>query len=227
MKIKWLGHASFLITSDSGTKIITDPYHAGGNLSYGEIKESAHLVTISHNHGDHNNVDNIEKLPKTEVPGKPIIVRGPLPPNLEHLAGIPIKALPTYHDNAGGKQRGTNNIFCLDVDGMRVCHLGDLGHPLGDKQAAELGKIDVLFVPVGGNFTIDAKAATEVAKKLKAKVVIPMHYKNDRCLSFPVASVDEFLAGKKNVTKMDSSEVEFKKSTLPTAATIIVLKPAL
>ena len=227
MKIKWLGHSSFLITSDAGTKIITDPYHTGGALNYGEIQESAHIVTISHNHGDHNNVDTIEKLPKTEVPGKPIIVRGPLPPNLEHLSGIPIKALPTYHDNAGGKERGTNNIFCLDVDGIRVCHLGDLGHRLGDKQVAELGKVDILLAPVGGNYTIDAQVATEVYAKIKPRVVIPMHYKNEKCSSFPVAGVEEFLKGKKDVSKPDASEVEFKKDKLPAATQIIVLKPAL
>ena len=227
MKIKWLGHASFLITSDVGTQIITDPYHTGGNLNYGEIKEAAHIVTVSHDHGDHNNVDAIENLPKTEIPGKPVTLRGTIPPNLEQLAGIKFDGLPTYHDSAGGKERGNNIIWCFEVDGMRVCHLGDLGHRLGDKQAAELGKVDILLIPVGGNFTIDAKVATEVCDKLAPKVIIPMHYKNDRCSSFPVAGVDEFLEGKKDVKRLDTSEVEFKKGELPATTQIIVLKPAL
>jgi len=215
MKIKWLGHASFLITSDAGTKIITDPYVAGGGLSYGEIKESADIVTVSHGHGDHNNV--------AAVQGNPAVVKEVAPVELK---GIKFNSIPTYHDSAGGKERGNNIIFCFEVDGMRVCHLGDLGHQLGDKEVAELGKVDILLIPVGGFFTIDASVATEVCSKLTPKVIIPMHYKNDRCV-FPIAGVDEFLQGKAGVSRLDASEVEFKPGELPATAQIIVLKPAL
>ena len=215
MKIKWLGHASFLITSDAGTKIITDPYVAGGGLSYGEIKESADIVTVSHGHGDHNNV--------AAVQGNPAVVKEVAPVELK---GIKFNSIPTYHDSAGGKERGNNIIFCFEVDGMRVCHLGDLGHQLGDKEVAELGKVDILLIPVGGFFTIDASVATEVCSKLTPKVIIPMHYKNDRCV-FPIAGVDEFLQGKAGVSRLDTSEVEFKPGELPATAQIIVLKPAL
>jgi len=215
MKIKWLGHASFLITSDAGTKIITDPYVAGGGLSYGEIKESADIVTVSHGHGDHNNV--------AAVQGNPAVVKEVAPVELK---GIKFNSIPTYHDSAGGKERGNNIIFCFEVDGMRVCHLGDLGHQLGDKEVAELGKVDILLIPVGGFFTIDASVATEVCSKLTPRVIIPMHYKNDRCV-FPIAGVDEFLQGKAGVSRLDTSEVEFKPGELPATAQIIVLKPAL
>ncbi len=116
MKIKWLGHASFLITSDSGIKIITDPYETGGGLSYGEIKESADIVTVSHDHFDHNNV--------AAVPGNPQVVKG-----TAEVKGIEFKGISTYHDEAKGGQRGKNTILCFEVDGIRVCHLGDLGHP--------------------------------------------------------------------------------------------------
>ncbi len=216
MKIKWLGHASFLITSDDGTRIITDPYGARPDLNYGEIKESADIVTVSHEHSDHNNA--------TAVRGNPQVVRGA---GTKEIKEIKFNGIPAYHDKAGGSQRGNNIIFCFEVDGIRLCHLGDLGHPLSDKQAAELGKVDILFIPVGGNFTIDAQVATEVGARLAPKVVIPMHYKNDRCLIFPVAGVDEFLKGKKNVQRPDASEVEFKKGKLPATSQIIVLKPAL
>ncbi len=215
MKIKWLGHASFLITSDAGTKIITDPYVTGGGLSYGEIKESADVVTVSHEHGDHNNV--------AAVGGNPEVVKEVAPVELK---GIKFNGIPTYHDSAGGKERGNNIIFCFEVDGMRVCHLGDLGHQLGDKEVTELGKVDILLIPVGGFFTIDANVATEVCSKLTPKVVIPMHYKNERCV-FPIAGVDEFLQGKTGVSKLDASEVEFKPGELPDTTQIIVLKPAL
>jgi len=213
MKIKWLGHASFMIISESGTKIITDPYVTTENLNYGEIKESADIVTVSHEHGDHNNV--------SAVRGNPEVVKG-----TAKVKGIEFKGIPTYHDNTEGKQRGKNTIFCFEVDGIRVCHLGDLGHPLNDKQIAELGSVDILLIPVGGFYTIDAKVAGQVCDKLKPKVIIPMHFKNDRC-AFPLAGVDEFLQGKEGVSRLDTSEVEFKQGELPTTTKTIVLKPAL
>jgi len=215
MKVKWLGHASFLITSDSGTRIITDPYTPGGfGLNYGEIDESADIVTVSHEHGDHNNV--------ASVGGNPEVVRGDA-----EAKGIKFQGISSYHDDAGGSQRGSNTVFRFDIDGVRVCHLGDLGHQLSEQQITEIGDVDILLIPVGGNFTIDAKAATEVCNKLKPGVVIPMHYQNERCSSFPVAGVDDFLRGKEGVTKLDSSEAEFKAGELPAATQIIVLKPAL
>ena len=220
MKIKWLGHASFMITSDAGTKIITDPYHAvaviGDKPGYGDIKESADIVAVSHDHRDHNNV--------AAVQGNPEVVKAA---GSTEAKGIKFSGIPTYHDDTGGSQRGNNVIFCFEVDGIRVCHLGDLGHPLSDKQVAELGSVDILLIPVGGNYTIDAKVATEVSGKLSAKVIIPMHYNNERCSSFPVAGVEDFLQGKAGVTRLDTSETEFKAGQLPATTQIVVLKPAL
>ncbi|GAH10696.1 unnamed protein product [marine sediment metagenome] len=213
MKIKWLGHASFMITSDSGMKIITDPYVTGGGLTYGEIKESADIITVSHEHGDHSNV--------SAVRGSPEVVRG-----TAKVKGIEFKGIPTYHDDAEGKVRGNNTILCFEVDGIRVCHLGDLGHPLSDKQTAELGSVDILLIPVGGFYTIDAKVAGQLCDRLKPKVIIPMHFKNNKC-TFPIAGVDEFLQGKEGVSRLDAGEVEFKQRELPTTTKIIVLKSAL
>ncbi|MBA7505285.1 hypothetical protein ES706_03951 [subsurface metagenome] len=213
MKIKWLGHSAFMVTSDTGIKILTDPYVTGGDLRYGEIKESADIVTVSHNHTDHNNV--------AAVGGNPQVVKG-----TARIKGIEFKGIPTYHDDAGGKKRGDNTMLCFEVDGVRVCHLGDLGHQLSDMQVAELGRIDILLIPVGGFYTIDAKVATEVCSRLKPKVIIPMHYKTDKC-GFPIAGVDEFLRGKEGVSRLDASEVEFKPGELPASTQIIVLKSAL
>jgi len=215
MKIKWLGHSSFMITSDTGIKIITDPYVTGGPLSYGELKESADIVTVSHNHTDHNNVAMVQ--------GNPTVVRKAA---TAEIKGIKFNGIPTYHDEVGGNKRGDNTIFCFEVDGVRVCHLGDLGHQLSDKQVAELGRIDILLIPVGGFYTIDAKVATEVCNQLKPKVIIPMHYKTDKC-GFPIAGVDEFLRGKEGVSRLDASEVQFKPGELPATTQIIVLKSAL
>ncbi len=213
MKIKWLGHASFLITSDAGTRIITDPYTPGEKLLYGQIKEPADIVTISHDHYDHNNIGS--------VGGRPRVVR-----DTAEVKGIKFRGIPTYHDEDKGSKRGNNTILCFEVDGVKVCHLGDLGHKLSDKQAAEIGKVDVLLSPMAGFYTIDAATATAVSDQLKPKVIIPMHFKNNKC-NFPVSGVDEFLRGKKNVSRPDSSEVEFKSGQLPAATQIIVLKPAM
>ena len=213
MRIKWLGHACFMVTSDTGTKIITDPYVTGGDLSCGEIRESADIVTVSHEHGDHNNV--------AAVRGNPEVVRG-----MVKVKGIEFKGIPCYHDDAEGKLRGKNTILCFEVDGITICHLGDLGHQLSAQQVDELGKIDILLIPVGGFYTIDAKVASKICDRLTPRVIIPMHYKNDRC-GFPIAGVDEFLRGKKGVSRLDTSEVEFKSGELPVNTQIIVLKPAL
>ena len=214
MKVKWLGQASFMITSDSGTRIITDPYKTGDALQYGEIKESADIVTVSHDHFDHNNVASVRGNPEVVTESK-------------EVRGIKFSGTPTYHDDSDGSQRGNNVIFRFEVDGIKVCHLGDLGHPLSNQQVAELAGVDILLIPVGGNYTIDARAATEVGEKLAARVIIPMHFNNERCRSFPVAGVEDFLQGKEGVTRLDTSEAEFKAGQLPTARQIIVLKPAL
>jgi len=215
MKIRWLGLASFLITSDSGIRIITDPYETGGGLSYGEIRESADIVTVSHEHFDHNNV--------AAVRGNPQILRKIGEADIE---GVRFRGIASFHDNVGGKERGKNIMFCFEVDGVKVCHLGDLGHQLSDEQVSEIGPVDVLLLPVGGVFTINAEVATELCGRLKPKVIVPMHYRDGKC-SFPIAGVDEFLRGKENVNCLDTSEIEIKSEELPSATQIVVLKSAL
>jgi len=213
MKIKWLGHAAFLITSDSGTRIITDPYETSDALKYGNIEESADIVTVSHDHGDHNNVAAVRDNPQE--------VR-----ETTEAKGIKIKGIPTAHDDAGGSKRGSNTIFCFEVDGVNICHFGDLGHPLSNTQLTELGKVDVLLIPVGGFFTIDAQTAGNISDQLKPRVIIPMHYQNNKC-GLPIKGVDEFIKGKDNVTRLDTSEIELKAGGLPASTQIMVLKPAL
>jgi L-ascorbate metabolism protein UlaG (beta-lactamase superfamily) len=215
MKIKYLGHACFMITSHTGVKIITDPYTTGGDLTYGEIKESADIVTVSHDHFDHNNV--------SAVHGNPKVVRGA---GRSTAKEIEFRGIASYHDEAKGKLRGNNTIFCFEVDGIRVCYLGDLGHLLDSKQVAEIGSVDILLIPVGGYYTIDAKAATQVCNQLKPKVIIPMHYKTEKGIP-NIKGLDEFLRGKANVRRLDASQVEFKRRELPATSQIVVLKPAL
>jgi len=216
MKIQWLGHACFLITSDGGTRIITDPYTPGAfGLDYGPVAAEADVVTVTHDHADHNNV--------ADVKGKPQVVRGV---GSHEARGIRFKGIATYHDTSSGGERGANTVFCFAVDGVNVCHLGDLGHDLDDRTVAEAGPVDVLLVPVGGNFTVDAAVAHRVCEKLGPKVVIPMHFRNERCPSFPVAGVDEFVRLRPSVKTLDASEVSFSREELPATVETVVLRPA-
>jgi L-ascorbate metabolism protein UlaG (beta-lactamase superfamily) len=218
MKIKWYGHAAFLITSDQGIKIMIDPYEPGafgGQLSYGKITDHAEIVLTSHDHADHNYTK--------DLPGTPQIVKGS---GSKTIKGISVKGIPTYHDPSKGSERGTNTVFTLKVDQIQLCHLGDLGHALSDKELAEIGPVDILLIPVGGFFTIDPKEATRVAEQLKPKILIPMHFKTEKC-GFPIASVEDFVKGKANLKRPQSSEVVFEKAALPQQMEVVVLEHAL
>jgi len=202
-----------MITSDGGTKIITDPYKIERGLRWSSIEESADIVTVSHEHFDHNNISAVQ--------GNPKVVRETV-----QVKGIKFRAIPTYHDNAKGSQMGNNTIFCFAVDGVNVCHAGDLGHMLSDGEVAEIGKVDVLFVPIGGTYTIDAKTATKIYGEIEPSVVIPMHFSCEKLISDVIASIDGFIQGKKNVIRLDSTEIEFKSGDLPVSTEIILLKSA-
>ncbi len=213
-KIQFLGQACFLITSSAGLKVITDPYTVTGTLAYSPVDETADVVTVSHEHGDHNNV--------AAVKGQPEVVKGA---GARTVRGIELKGIATWHDAVGGAQRGSNTVFVFSVDGVKICHLGDLGHRLNPEQISQIGSIDVLLIPVGGNFTIDAKTATEVCGDLKPKVIIPMHYKTPKA-NLPIAGIDDFLQGKENVKRLNNSIFQFKPGDLAAASQIIVLDPA-
>ena len=218
MKVKWYGHSAFLLTSDKGFKIITDPYEPGGfggAISYGRIPDEADVVLVSHDHADHNYVQGL--------PGSPKIVKGV---GSHSIKGLEIRGIAAYHDEQKGSQRGTNTIFCFTLDGLRICHLGDLGHVPTDQEAKQIGPVDVLFMPVGGFYTIDPAQATQTIQRINSRVIIPMHFKTPRC-GFPLAIVEEFTKGKSAVKNLGASELEIKKEKLPPTPEIIVLQPAL
>ena len=218
MKIKWYGHSAFLITSDQGAKIIIDPYEPGafgGQLSYGKIKDQVDIVLTTHDHADHNYTK--------DLPGTPQIIKGS---GSKTAKGISMKGISTYHDPSQGSERGANTIFTLKIDNIQLCHLGDLGHLLSDKELAEIGPVDILLIPVGGFFTIDPKEATRVAEQIKPKILIPMHFKTAKC-GFPIAPVEDFLKGKTNTKRPKASEATFDKATLPQQMEIVVLEHAL
>ncbi len=218
MKVKWYGHASFLIVSDKGTKIITDPYEPGGYggaIGYGKIPDEADIVLVSHDHADHNFVKGL--------PGKPKVIQG-VGSHRSH--DIEFRGIAAFHDGKKGAERGQNTIFCFLLDGIRVCHLGDLGHIPSAQEAKAIGPIDLLMMPVGGVYTIDAAEATKTLEILNPRVAIPMHFKTPKC-GFPLAQVDEFTKGKAGLKSLPGSDWEVKKETLPQKSEIIVLQPAL
>ena len=214
MKIKWIGHSCFLITSDKGVKVLTDPFKRDANLTYPRASENVDIVTISHEHHDHNDVD--------AVTGRPVILRGA---SSKTFQDVVIRTVNAYHDDAKGKERGPNTIFCLNVSGINVCHLGDLGHQLTSGEIKSLGKVDVLLLPIGGVFTLDADEATLVWEDVKPRVTVPMHYKTDRC-QWLKSSAEDFARGKKHVRKVGSAEIDLSSNRLPFESEILILKYA-
>jgi len=217
MKIKWLGVACFLITSNNGLKIIMDPYEIDprGNIKHAPVKEYADIVTVSHEHGDHNHTADLQ--------GNPVIIRGT---GKHNIKGIEFSGVGSYHDNVSGAQRGPNNIFCFTVDGIRVCHCADLGHVLDSNALKAIGRVDVLIFPTGGPpQTIDLIEAIGLWDKMKPGVVIPMHYRNPKLL-FPKYGIEDLLKLKPNAIRTGKSEVEFTAGKVPSGQ-IMILEPAL
>ncbi len=217
MKIKWLGHACFLVTSDSGITVITDPYKSGfrGIISYGPVRESPDIVTISHQHGDHNYTGDLQ--------GSPEIVQGAG----KHLVkGIEFVGIPCYHDRLSGQERGNNTVFRFTINDIQICHCGDLGHPLDENIILSLGHVDVLLIPTGGPAaTLELDEAIALWEKLQPNVVIPMHFRNQKC-SFPKYGVEDLMKLKPIAVQTGKSEIEFTAGQHPVGQ-ILILDPAL
>lgn len=209
MKIKWFGHSCFLITSDKGIRVVTDPFDATVGYKVPEIETN--IVSSSHDHYDHNNVDIFSGTPVLVTGSGKIIIKG-----------IEITGVETFHDKDGGKKRGLNTVFKFKVDGLNVCHLGDLGHVLTDAQVKELGEVDILLTPVGGKFTIDHAGAVKVMDILKPQVTIPMHYKT-KDLTFSLSGVEEFLSLVGDYKKIDDCEIEINKDCIGDFPRLVVL----
>ena len=167
MEITYLGHSSFKLKGDS-TSLVTDPF-SESMVGMKCPPTDAEIVTVSHNHQDHNQA--------SEVSGVRKVIDGP---GEYEISGVSILGFASFHDNKEGAERGKNVIFVIEMDDIRLCHLGDLGHNLTDDQINALGDIDVLFIPVGDTYTIDAKVAKDLTLAIEAKITIPMHYGSDK-----------------------------------------------
>ena len=191
VEIQYLGHSAFRIKGKSCV-LVTDPYGAqAGKFPAGV---TANIVTVSHDHFDHNEVKS--------VAGSPFVVNGP---GEYEVGGVSIVGIPTWHDDQEGAQRGENTAYVIEMDGLRLVHLGDLGHKLAQDQLEQMGAIDVVMIPVGGVYTLDAKEAAGVVKQVDPWVVIPMHYQQavlDAGSFGQLSGVDVFLK------EMGKSEVQ-------------------
>ena len=203
MIISYLGHSSFKIKTNTAT-LITDPFDNSTGLHF--VKQESDIVTISHQHQDHNNKAGIknDNCFFIENPGE------------YEIKDVMIRSYKTFHDSENGALRGENYIFLIQTEGQTICHLGDLGHELSDKIYKEIEATDILMIPVGGTYTIDASLAAKIVHKVEPSIVLPMHYKTAGLASRfdQLTSIDEF-ANKLNASITREEKLNVKDSSLP------------
>ena len=227
-QLKYLGQSTFVITSANGTKILIDPVSVSTGFTV--AIQYVDAVTVSHEHGDHANVAMAAGIGNST----PQILRGlvgtganqtwaTINQTVKDIRLYSISpVVPMYHDNVSGAARGRNTVMVYEVDGLRIVHLGDLGHSLNSSAIAAIGPVDVVMIPVGGFYTVDAAEATSVIAQLNPKVVIPMHYKTVKhAATWPGAPVDAFLVGK-TVVRVQSTVINLSKATLPAQTTVML-----
>jgi L-ascorbate metabolism protein UlaG (beta-lactamase superfamily) len=208
MEIVWLGHSCFRIRGREAT-VITDPCPPSTGYIIG--KPTADIVTISHGHEDHSFLK--------AVAGKPVVLQGP---GEYEIHGAFITGIGTYHDSELGSERGESIAFIIEMEDIRVCHLGDLGHAPTAEQAEEMTGADVLLVPVGGNSTIDGAKAAEIVSLLEARLVIPMHYQTPASKA-TLEPPDRFLK-EMGVTALEPQpKLSLSKSAVPNETQVMLL----
>ena len=231
MTIQWKGQSCFQILAalnkGEQTSILIDPFSEDSNppttlpaFGWAPIglklpKLEADILLISHDHPDHNNVK--------AVGGNPFIINGP---GEYEVKKVFIQGIPAWHDDKLGRERGENTVYTIDAEGLRLCHLGDLGQKeLTEEQLEKIGQVDILMIPVGGVFTISAKEALKIMSQLEPKITIPMHYQVPK-LKIKLEGLDKFLKalGIKSIEPLNKLTIK-KKEIFPEEAKIIVLKP--
>ncbi len=211
MTITWLGQSCFKI-QDKEVTLISDPYEA--EVGFKLPRLSADIVTTSHDHYDHNNVSAV-----SGTTGAPFVISGP---GEYEVKGIFVHGISSWHDKSEGKEKGSNTIYRIEVEGISIVHLGDLGHTLNEEIVGKLEGVDILLIPVGGKWTIGAHEAVEVISALEPRIVIPMHYKIPG-LKVDVETVDKFLKemGASKAEKLP--KLKITKKDLPQEETKVIL----
>jgi L-ascorbate metabolism protein UlaG (beta-lactamase superfamily) len=211
MTITWLGHSCFKI-QDKEVTIVTDPYEASVGFKLPRL--AADIVTVSHDHYDHNNIAGVHG-----ADGEPFLISGP---GEYEVKGVFIYGIPFWHDKSEGAERGVNVAYRIEVEGISVAHLGDLGHSLTEEQASKLDGVDILLIPVGGKYTIGANEATEVINEIEPRIVIPMHYKIPG-LKLDIDSADKFLKEMGASKAERLPKLKISKKDLPQEETKVIL----
>jgi len=222
INLTWYGQSTFVMSTGEGIKVLMDPVNP--SMIKVEIPDAIDLVTVSHEHGDHNYV----ALAK----GNPVVIHGLKENDYAEIdqvvKGIHVRTVGSFHDKQEGSQRGKNAIFIFELPGLKVVHLGDLGHVLNENQVSAIGATDILLIPVGGGPTIDLPSAIEVIKQLRPRVVIPMHFSpaDAPAGGFRLGTVEDFIKvvdSSFNVKYSGHSET-FIAGKLPSETTIMVMK---
>lgn len=199
MKITWYGHSCFLVETEEGSAVF-DPYSPGSVPGLELPPLTADAVICSHGHSDHAWREGVKESGRAP--------------------GFALRQFDTWHDGLRGVLRGKNTVTVLEAEGLRVAHLGDLGHPLSAQQLEELGAVDVLMLPVGGHFTIGPETAWELAAAVRPRILIPMHYRG-KGFGYPViATVDKFLDLAENVRMLESNVLDTDELETPVTAVL-------
>jgi len=201
LQIRWHGHACWEITNDK--TLVTDP-HDGKSIGIQAPTVQGDIILVSHDHYDHNSVKTVEKE------GSKVVTDT----RKRNINDVEIRGIESFHDEAKGAKRGNNIIFQFTMDGINFCHLGDLGHDLDEEAIQKIGQVDVLFIPIGGTFTVDDKQAWKLIKKINPRIIVPMHYKIGG-LSLPIAGIDPFLNQAKHKVLHVGNEIDIEKEDLP------------
>lgn len=212
MDIVYFGHSSFIISGKSAS-VVTDPFDPKKvGLKFPKVQ--ADIVTVSHDHGDHNKVDLVEGAKVINGPGE------------YEVKGISLIGISTYHDEKKGKLRGKNTIYVIEVDGVRIVHLGDIGHKLTEKEQELIGDVDILMVPVGGVYTIGDAQAAEIVRGFEPNITIPMHYQMkglDPKTFSKLSTVDHFLSDV-SLPVERLNKLSVKKDTLGEDQKVVILE---
>lgn len=208
IKIRWFGHSCFSIEGE--ITLLIDP--PSPDARFPRRRYKADIVLITHDHSGHSGIGQVE--------GDPWVIRGP---GEYEISDIFILGFKTFHDPHGGRKLGKNTIYLIEMEGVRLCHLGDLGHPLPSSLSEELGNPDVLFIPVGGKTTLPVPKAVELIGDLGPKIVVPMHFRSKARpdLEPPDAFLREL--GKPDIAPQQSLSIS--RSRLPEETEVVLLSP--
>lgn len=207
MEITWLGHGCFRLKGRDSV-VLMDPCPRSTGYNIG--RQQAGIVTVSHHHPEHAHLDAVTAQRTLDAPGE------------YEIGGVMVTGVRTWHDDKKGAQRGANTVFVVELDEVRVCHLGDLGHVPTQEQTEALSDIDVLLVPVGGHTTIDAATASEVISLLEPRLVVPMHYAAEGATA-KLDPLDPFIK-QMGISPAPQPKLAVTKTTLPSDTQVVVLE---